>query len=145
MNTPPATPQESSAQEAWRRARPGDRVIGWLVDERAREGLLERFAPKYARTVAHHVTLKPRVHERSALPGEVRARIVGRADDGEGVEAMVVEIDGTLARPDGGTFHITWSLGESRKARESNDVIRTKGWSLFDTPVDVPLHPAVFR
>ena len=42
----------------------------------------------------------------------------------QGVEAMVVTIDGDTARPDGSTFHITWSLGDGRRARESNDVLQ---------------------
>ncbi len=41
-----------------------------------------------------------------------------------GVEAMVVAIDGTTDRPDGSTYHITWSLGDGRRARESNDVLQ---------------------
>ena len=28
---------------------------------------------------------------------------------------MVVELDGTTDRPDGSTYHITWSLGPGRK------------------------------
>ena len=76
----------------------------------------------------------------------VACRIIGRADDDEGVEAMVVEIDGTSDRPDGSTFHITWSLdrAKGRGAIESNDVIRERGWTAFDAPVDVSVIPARF-
>jgi hypothetical protein len=132
-----------SPEEAWRRAKPGGRVVGWLLDEAVREALLARFTPAYA-PVAHHVTLKPRVAADTPLPCEVRASIVGRADDGQGVEAMVVEIEGGVQRPDGGTYHITWSLAPERKARESNDVIAARGWVKFDEAVRVRLHPAVF-
>jgi hypothetical protein len=130
--------------EAWRRAKPGHRVVGWLVDEAQRESLLARFSPAYEQVVAHHVTLKPRVAPDTPLPQEGNAFIVGRADDGLGVEAMVVEFDGSMQRPDGGTYHITWSLAGSRKPRESNDVIQAKGWERLDEPVPVQLHPAVF-
>lgn len=58
--------------------------------------------------------------------------MVGRADDGIGVEALVVEIDGTIVRPDGGAYHITWSLGDGRATKESNDVIADHGWQPFD-------------
>jgi hypothetical protein len=60
------------------------------------------------------------------------------------VQAMVVEIGGSSRRPDGGTYHITWSLAEGRKARESNDVIRDKGWSRWDEAVEVTVEPASF-
>ena len=66
------------------------------------------------------------------MPETDRAIIAGRADDGTGVEAMVVEIAGTTTRPAGGTYHITWSLAKGREARESNDVIAAYGW----VPVD---------
>lgn len=100
---------------------------GWKLDRGERAALLARHPPRYARTVADHVTFGP-AEETSALPEASTARIVGRADDGEGVEAMVVEIGGATARPTGGTYHVTWSLAPGREARESNDVIARCGW-----------------
>jgi len=54
-----------------------------------------------------------------------------------------VELDGTTDRPDGSTYHITWSLGPGREARESNDVLRDLGWKHV-TPIPVELEPARF-
>ena len=56
---------------------------------------------------------------------------------------MVVEIDGTTDRPDGSTYHITWSLGAGRAASESNEVIRAHGWRPVE-PVAITLTPARF-
>jgi hypothetical protein len=56
----------------------------------------------------------------------------------------VVELDGTSDRPDGSTYHITWSLGAGREARESNDVLRERGWQPIDAPVPIELEPARF-
>jgi len=78
-------------------------VIGWKLDRGQRDELLRRFPPRYDRSVADHVTLATEA-EHKALPSEVDARIVGHADDGKGVEAMVVSVDGTTDRPDGSTF-----------------------------------------
>ena len=102
---------------------------GWKLDKSSRAALLERRPPVYPRVVADHVTFKSGDEARDAeIPDPVtHAEIVGRADDGEGVEAYVVTIDGDTARPDGGTWHITWSLGQGREARESNDVL-ANGW-----------------
>ena len=121
-------------------AKPGS-VIGWTLDQKERAELLERFPPRFAKAVAHHVTLATDAEQRD-LPPDVRAAIVGRTDDGQGVEAMVVTIDGETDRPDGSTFHITWSLGDGRRARESNDVLKERGWTEFDHPVPVTLTPA---
>ena len=123
-------------------AKPGS-VIGWLLAEDDRAKLLQQFPPKFEKTVAHHVTLKSEA-ERDPLPNDVEAEVVGHTDDESGVEAMVVAIDGTTDRPDGLTYHITWSLGGGRRARESNDVIRERGWQKLDQPIPVRLQPGRF-
>ena len=123
-------------------AKPGS-VIGWLLAEDDREKLLQQFPPKFEKTLAHHVTLKSEA-ERDPLPNDVKAEVVGRTDDESGVEAMIVAIDGTTGRPDGSTYHITWSLADGRRARESNDVIRERGWQKLDQPIPVKLQPGRF-
>ena len=122
--------------------KPGS-VIGWKVDRSERDALLERFPPRYAKPVADHVTLETGAGAKP-LPPDTNARIIGRADDGHGVEAMVVAVNGATGRPDGSTFHITWSLADGRRARESNDVIRDHGWQDFDEPIPVTVRPARF-
>jgi hypothetical protein len=131
-------------KEAYHQAAPGTRVIGWKLAPAEREALLARFRPRYAKTVADHVTLRAHVDEGAALPPPCVAAIVGRSDDGRGVEAMVVQLDGGTGRPDGSTYHITWSLGKGRKAVESNDVIAQSGWKPVEPPQPVTLHPACF-
>jgi hypothetical protein len=118
-------------------------VIGWKLDRGEREALLARFPPRYEQPVADHVTLATNA-ETKPLPNAVHAEIRGRADDDAGVEAMVVALDGSTDRPDGSSFHITWSLAVGRRARESNDVIREGDWARFDEPVPVTLAPARF-
>ncbi|HEX3363806.1 hypothetical protein [Phenylobacterium sp.] len=112
---------------------------GWLVDPAAREVLLARIPPRYPVVVAHHVTLK--FGAAAAPPAETLGEIVGVADDGVGVQALVVAIGGGPSRPDGGTFHITWSLAEGREARESNDVIAALAWTPIAPPIPVRLIP----
>lgn len=124
--------------------RPGS-VIGWKLDRGEREHLLRRYPPRYADAIADHVTLKKKA-AKAPLPEPVDAAIVGHADDGDSLECMVVTVDGTTDRPDGSTFHITWSLDKSkgREARESNDLLRAKGWDRFALRVPVTLNPARF-
>jgi len=124
-------------------ARPGS-VTGWKLPRDERTALLQRFRPRYAEVDADHVTLRVGATAQTPLPCKPEARIVGRADDGESLECLVVELDGTTDRPDGSTYHITWSLGPGRKARESNDVLRELGWRPIDAPIPVELEPARF-
>jgi hypothetical protein len=124
-------------------AKPGT-VTGWKLSSDERASLLERFSPKYENVVADHVTLRVGATPETPLPREVEAEIVGQADDGDSLECLVVSIDGTTDRPDGSTYHITWSLGQERRARESNDVLRDLGWKPLDKPIPIQLEPARF-
>src|SRR5215213_3711257 len=121
-------------------AKPGT-VTGWKLPPDEREMLLQRFPPKYDDVIADHVTLRVGATPETPLPRKSDARIVGRADDGKSLECLVVELDGTTDRPDGSTYHITWSLGRGRKARESNDLLRDRGWTSLDQPLPIKLIP----
>lgn len=134
-----------TAQQAFEQAGHGDTVIGWKLDPDQRAELLRMFPPKFGRTIADHVTLKGKAAGDAPLPGEAEAQIVGRVDDGQGVEAMVVALGGTTDRPDGSTWHITWSLADGRRAKESNDVLASESWAMFDLPLPIRLQPARFR
>ena len=134
---PPAT-------QAYAQAGQGDSVIGWKLDLDQRKELLQQFPPRYANVDADHVTLRSRSAEDAPLPDETHGEIVGRVDDGEGVEAMIVRIEGTSDRPDGSSYHVTWSLGDGRHGRESNDVLKSSPWQLFDLPMPIRLIAARF-
>src|SRR3954465_13160642 len=116
-------------------------IIGWKLDRAQRAELLQQFLPHYPNVDADHVPFR-RAPPDAPLPEEAEAEIVGRADDNAGVEAMVVRLNGTTDRPDGSTYHITWSLAEGRGAKESNGVIAALGWTPLDLPMPVIVTPA---
>ncbi|PZQ53478.1 MAG: hypothetical protein DI570_24040 [Phenylobacterium zucineum] len=117
--------------------------VGWLLDAAERDALLERFPPRYETVVAHHVTEAYDPPELE-LPSATRGEIVGMADDGAGVQALVVRIGGGVGRPDGSTYHVTWSLAAGRQAWESNVLLRA-GWTPVNEAVPVRLEPTIFR
>lgn len=121
-------------------------VIGWKLDPRERAELLGRFPPHWPDVVADHVTLAADAPEDAPLPGETAGELVGRVDDGRGLQAMVVRIAGTTDRPDGSIYHITWSLDRKRgrRAVESNKVLAQHGWVSLPDPVPLSLRPARF-
>ncbi|PTQ10273.1 hypothetical protein CLG96_11405 [Sphingomonas oleivorans] len=124
----------------------GSHVIGWALDPAERVALLARFPPAYPDIVADHVTLAANTSGHTPLPDEQEGEIVGESDDGAGVQTMIVRIGGMTDRPDGGTYHITWSLdlAKGRRAIQCNDVIRGLGWKRLDEPVPLSLRPARF-
>ncbi|MDF8333970.1 hypothetical protein [Novosphingobium cyanobacteriorum] len=119
-------------------------TVGWKIEPDCRARLLELVPPRYVRVVADHVTRRPFNEPDAEPPPPIsNARIVGRADDGTGVETLVVAMEGTTARPDGGIWHITWSLAEGRSAKESNELLSDKEWEPFDGG-PLKLTPAVW-
>jgi hypothetical protein len=119
---------------------------GWTLDRAQREKLLREIPPAYRDVIADHVTLLGRAPASAPQPEPVEAEIIGAVDDGEGVQALIVEVNGSSKRPDGGTFHITWSLDRrrGRKPVQSNEVIARHPWtdvprrSLTMTPTKRP-------
>lgn len=119
-------------------------VTGWKLDAGERAALLDRFPPEWPDVIADHVTLDPDADVQTPLPQDRQGAIVGAINDGEGLQALVVAIDGGTDRPDGSTYHITWSLDRARGRHpvESNSVIARHGWRPTDDPVPITLIPA---
>jgi hypothetical protein len=119
---------------------------GWELPEWERRRLAEHFPPVYAvdPDLQHHVTFAYGVNDDSPLPGARSGLVIGHADDLKGVQALVVEIDGSARRPDGSIYHITWSLDRAagRKPVESNAVL-LNGWRSVE-PIQIALIPRFF-
>lgn len=120
-------------------------ISGWKLSAESRDRLLAVYAPAYPDLDADHVTLAGG-DKGLTMPSQAVAQVVGEADDGRGVQALVVRLNGTTDRPDGSTYHITWSLDRAagREPGESNDVIRDCGWTACE-PVEIGLTPSIWR
>ena len=118
-------------------------IVGWKLVEVDRLALLRRFVPVYPDVIAHHVTLQFDAPPFATPPEERLGEVVGHADDGAGVEALVLRIGGTTNRPGGGTYHITWSLDRraGRKPVDSNRVLAELGWTEVPS-ISVHLQPS---
>lgn len=120
--------------------------IAYELDKKSRQSLAAAFPPKYADFIGHHITLRMVKKTETNLPSMPKSvRVVGYADDGEGLEALVVEINGKLTRPDGKTYHITWSLDRSkgRKPAQSNGLV-AGGYEAV-TPIDIQAKPELYK
>lgn len=99
---------------------------GYKLTEKSRDMLKILFPPKYPEFVGHHITEKFGVKDPNQTPPTPNSVwVVGHADDGKGIEALLVSIDGSTKRPSGGLYHITWSLDRSKgyKPVDSNKII----------------------
>jgi hypothetical protein len=115
---------------------------GYLLTQASRAELLGAFPPVYDRVVADHITHTYDVDALAVPPDPpTTVEIVGYIDSGDGVQALLVAIDGDTFRPDGNLFHITLSLGENRWAAESNIYM---AWSEPTDPFPVTVVPKLF-
>jgi hypothetical protein len=94
---------------------------GYLLTLASRAELLAAFPPIYERVIAEHVTVAFDVDALTPAPPAPQAvEVVGYIDSGDGIQAVLVAVDGETFRPDGKLYHITLSLGDGRYAAESN-------------------------
>ena len=101
-------------------------VIGWLLDRKEREALLDRFPPEWPDVIADHITLDTNADLKDPLPEAKKAVIVGGINDGEGLQAMVVAVDGSTDRPDA-DIHLGSLAKRCRVAFDLVPVVRVEG------------------
>jgi hypothetical protein len=102
----------------------------FVIDDQTREMLLEHFPPSFPDVIAHHVTNRFGVKREDNRPfGEQFVLDVVGIARREGLEALVISRVNSTVRPDGGTYHMTWSLDRSLgvKPADSNELV-DGGW-----------------
>lgn len=117
--------------------------MAYTLSPSSRKQLINHFKPKYPEVICEHVTYKFPAKSTDALPPAVHeAHVVGYEDSGDGIEAVVVEINGSTKRPDGKLFHITLSLDRSKgkKPFHSTDMVNKKFTHI--SPIVIHLTPA---
>jgi hypothetical protein len=127
-------------------AKPAHGYVGWLLPEHERTKLLEIFKPSYPDIIAHHVTFKFGAKQGYPLPTETLGEVVGVADDGDRVQALVVTVGGEVYNADNRIMHITWSLDKAKGARAhmSNHVIGDGNFTRLEQKVPFQLVPMFF-
>lgn len=117
----------------------------YVLSEDSRRKLAERFPPKYSEFVGHHVTEQFGVRKGTEAPKSAEVEVVGYIDSQDGLEALVVSVNGSTQRPDGGTYHITWSLDRDKyKPVDSNMLLKVAGFD--DTyPISIYAEPQVLK
>ena len=117
--------------------------IAFELDKKSRRQLAKVFEPKYPEFIGHHITYKFDVPKDAKIPSAPKSvEVIGYADDGEGIEALVVALNGKKDRPDGNTYHITWSLDrdKGKKPAHSNNLIATQGFKNV-APIQIVVKP----
>lgn len=136
---PTAEQNQAIHRAVWNLPKPA-LYSGWKITPLTREKLLRIFPPLHPKTVAHHITFQFGPDAIEPVPAQLA--VCGHAFSSE-VEALVVAVDGSVRRPDGGTFHVTWSLAPGVRPVQSNDLLAC-GWEEI-SPLQFNATPFVKR
>ena len=119
---------------------------GWLITPISRATILSWFPPKFNNVYVHHITNQFKVLDTDPFLNEATIVIVGYALNEDGIEAVVVSVDGNLYRPDGNIFHCTLSLDLEKgfSPKDSNKLI-LNDWQPLDFSINIDTYPHFFR
>ncbi len=104
-----------------------DMYTAYVLTDKSRNELAEKYPPKYSNFVGHHVTIAFGVPVDSEVPEEADVSVLGIKDTGDGLEALVVSVNGSTERPDGSTYHITWSLEPDKYSPKDSNTLMNNG------------------
>lgn len=111
----------------------------FVLTPESRTHLLDNIEPKYTEVIAHHVTHRFGVPENpeGGYGKIVSITVVGYAEE-DGLEALVVHVNGEAKRPDGKRYHITLSLDreKGKKPQMSNQLIAA-GFTQLNQPFSI--------
>jgi len=110
----------------------------YVLTDDTRNKLAAKYPPKYSRFVGHHVTIAFGVPADTEVPEEAVVRVLGIKDSGDGLEALVVSVNGSTERPDGGTYHITWSLEPDKYSPKDSNALMNNG-KKYTLSLPIPL------
>ena len=117
----------------------------YVLDEQSRDLLLKKFPPKYSKVIAHHVTAEFGVPADTPPPPNAIIKVYGYADSGDGLETLVVAVNGEKQREDGKYYHITWSLDPDKyKPVDSGDLIRYGKYKIV-LPISIATVPQTLK
>lgn len=107
--------------------------LAFVLDAASRARLLKNVPPKFAKVVAHHVTLIfPTTDIEAAKARRMMLQLADQEHDvevishyvGEHIEAVGVTFNGDKKRPNGGFYHVTLSLEPPAKPKDSNTLTK---------------------
>lgn len=116
----------------------------WVLSENSKTALSNLFVQIHPDFIGHHITYM--FGPDSVLPEPAKINVVGQCITDK-IQCFVVEVDGTIVRPDGKIYHITWSLDKSKGAKpvHSNDAIIEAGFEHLMAPIEIKATPQMFK
>lgn len=108
-----------------------------------RQKLLLLFVPTHPVVIADHISAQALSTLHLVKEGAATGEVIGHADH-EGLQILVVSVNGVELTGDGTPFHISWSAEQDAKTRESGAVVKRNGFTRFtqSIPLDLSSGPS---
>lgn len=118
----------------------------YVLTDESRSQLEEKFPPKYSKFIGHHVTIDFGVPADAEIPEQAELKVLGFKDSGDGLEALVVSVNGSTKRSDDSVYHITWSLDpEKYSPKDSNELLKRSYKYTLSMPVLINTTPEILN
>lgn len=106
--------------------------LAFVLSDNARSMLLLSFRPKFSKVYVHHVTVEFRLTQEKLDKilqelGDPKKVVLTGFSRSDHLELATVTLNGKTKRPDGGTYHITYSLDPPKKPVDSNQLLLATG------------------
>jgi hypothetical protein len=118
--------------------------IAYVLSNNSLNKLKQVINQDYPDLIAHHITYKFGVKPTEAIPPETdEIYVIGVASQ-DGVQALLVSINGQVERSDGSLYHITWSIDKSagKKPVDSNKIIHR---AKMISPIKIEAYPKLLK
>lgn len=117
---------------------------GWSLTANSVKQLENLYAPVHPDFIGHHITYM--FGNDSIKPEPATIKVIGHCVTDK-VQCFVVEVNGSLIRPDGNFYHLTWSIDRSKGAKpvDSNVAIKTNGFDHIIAGITLETVPNKFN
>ncbi len=95
---------------------------GWMIDAQDRAKLMRQFPPLFEVEVVSHVTQSVSRDSKVEFPIDAKIVIYDMIV-ADGMQIALVSVNGKTTRPDGETYHITWSHKKDLAPKQAKDRI----------------------
>lgn len=88
--------------------------------------------------IADHISAQALTTMHLVKEGSATGEVIGHTDH-EGLQILVVSVNGVELTGDGTPFHISWSAEQDAKTRESGAVVKRNGFTRFAQTIPLDL------
>lgn len=104
--------------------------------------LLRRFPPTHPRVIADHISAQSLQHMHLVKDGPATGEVIGTFDK-DGMQALIVRVNGSETTASGAPFHVSWSTDFGKHSREIGPAIARLGFERLAEPVPLDLSAGI--